>query len=290
MLDEGEYTIQDGVKFYISNTNYLTGNGSGVVVLAKPSSVHNGTMLLTRNNAKPSVVYGISTTGTDGTIVEFPVTVSQSTGTDQTKVMSQNAVTGMVFADPAYGTKVRIANASTVGDGGVAIGTNAQAGWHGVGIGLLAKSSGNNAIAIGGSTTAQQNSVVIGSSAQSASYGVAIGYSASQNAPKMYSVALGSYSKPSAQGEVAISGPGLGTNGYNNSNYRLISGVYDGQGLHDAATVAQGNTLATSAPTTTTVGVLGQLYTDTTNMHTFQCTAIDTTDPDNPVYAWTQRW
>lgn len=44
------------------------------------------------------------------------------------------------------------------------------------------------------------------------------------------------------------------------------------------------------APTTATVGVLGQLYTDTTNMHTYQCTAIDTTDPSNPSYTWTQRW
>lgn len=58
----------------------------------------------------------------------------------------------------------------------------------------------------------------------------------------------------------------------------------------EAATVAQGNTLVASAPTTTTAGVLGQLYTDTTAMHTYQCTAIDTTDPNNPVYTWTQRW
>lgn len=51
-----------------------------------------------------------------------------------------------------------------------------------------------------------------------------------------------------------------------------------------------GNTLSDAAPTTSTAGVLGQLYTDTTNMHTYQCTAVDTTDPDNPVYTWTQRW
>ena len=51
-----------------------------------------------------------------------------------------------------------------------------------------------------------------------------------------------------------------------------------------------GNTLSSSAPTSSTVGVLGQLLTDTTAMHTYQCTAIDTTDPDNPSYTWTQRW
>lgn len=48
---------------------------------------------------------------------------------------------------------------------------------------------------------------------------------------------------------------------------------------------AQGNTLSASAPTTSTVGVLGQLWTDTTNMHTYQCTAIS-----GNTYTWTQRW
>lgn len=39
-----------------------------------------------------------------------------------------------------------------------------------------------------------------------------------------------------------------------------------------------------------TDGTLGQFYTDTDTMHTYQCTAIDDTDPDSPVYTWTQRW
>ena len=47
----------------------------------------------------------------------------------------------------------------------------------------------------------------------------------------------------------------------------------------------------TVAPTTTDEGALGQLWTDMTNMRTYQCTAIDNIiDPNNPVYAWTQRW
>lgn len=49
------------------------------------------------------------------------------------------------------------------------------------------------------------------------------------------------------------------------------------------------NVLSPDAPGTDTEGVLGQLYTDTTNMHTYQCTAIDETG-DEPVYTWTQRW
>ena len=47
------------------------------------------------------------------------------------------------------------------------------------------------------------------------------------------------------------------------------------------------------APTSSYGGTLGQLFTDlsSTPIHTYQCTAIDDeTDPDNPVYTWTQRW
>ena len=51
------------------------------------------------------------------------------------------------------------------------------------------------------------------------------------------------------------------------------------------ASLAKGNTLVTVAPTTSTVGVLGQIITDTTNMHTYQCTAIS-----GSTYTWTQRW
>lgn len=44
------------------------------------------------------------------------------------------------------------------------------------------------------------------------------------------------------------------------------------------------------APDNSRFATLGQFYTDIDTMHTYQCTAIDDTDPDNPVYTWTQRW
>lgn len=44
------------------------------------------------------------------------------------------------------------------------------------------------------------------------------------------------------------------------------------------------------APDSSFNGTLGQLYTDIDTMHTYQCTAIDDTDPDNVLYTWTQRW
>ena len=42
------------------------------------------------------------------------------------------------------------------------------------------------------------------------------------------------------------------------------------------------------APTTSTAGTLGQLLTDTTNAKLYQLTAIDTTDPQNPSYTWSE--
>lgn len=149
--------------------------------------------------------------------------------------------------------------------------------------------------------TASEYSVVIGEEATSPSpigtygtaigygatvrsqYGVAIGSSAYLDTNLAHSVALGDRALPTRAGEVNV-GQILGQ-GYNNTNYRVIGGVHDGQNNHDCATVAQGNTLSTSAPTTSTEGVLGQLWTDTTNMHTYQCTAIS-----GSTYTWTQRW
>ena len=154
------------------------------------------------------------------------------------------------------------------------------------------------AFAVGPVAYAKNRAMAIGHKAKAvgstgATDAVAIGFSADSEYSS--SIALGAYAKPRAQGVVDVStstnNDGYqGTNDQSRTGYRVISGVHDGEQLHDAATVAQGNTLATSAPTTTTAGVLGQLYTDTTAMHTYQCTAIDTTDPANPVYTWTQRW
>lgn len=167
---------------------------------------------------------------------------------------------------------------------GIVMGAGASSSpltYYSVAIGTSAStenSAANSAVAIG-----QMSTVYSGN-------GIAIGRAAKvNNTSYQNSIALGSFAQVGRKGEVNI-GTGGNNVGYNNTDYRVIGGVHDGQDAHDAATLAQGNTLATSAPTTATAGVLGQLYTDTTGMHTYQCTAIDTTDPNNPSYTWTQRW
>lgn len=204
-------------------------------------------------------------------------TVVQTTGSSTTDVMSQNAVTKMFYS----GNNTIIApDANAIGS--VTIGRNDTTGYgnyFNVGIG-----NGANAFTPG--------SVSLGYNAinyHGGEYGTALGYLSAVAGSALHSVALGATARATRTGEVNVGSYGYNY-GYNNSAYRVIGGVYDGQELHDAATVAQGNTLATSTPTTSTAGALGQLYTDTTSMHTYQCTAIDLTDPNSPAYTWTQRW
>ncbi len=206
------------------------------------------------------------------------VTPVQTTGTSETDVMSQNAVTSMVFADPATCEKVKIGAGASVSahSYNMAIGHNASAnGTESTAIGESAKARGSGT-AIGrnaqaGTATAHSSSVAIGdnsyvggdhdtavgaSSNVINSYSTAVGNSARarserslalgasatvENSPAMaYSVALGANSVTTRAGEVNI-GTGVNNYGYNSTPYRVIGGVYDGQLAQDAATVSQVN-------------------------------------------------
>lgn len=178
-------------------------------------------------------------------------TVVQTTGTSTTDVMSQNAVTGMVYADPTTKRKVKLGAAEFAGgDESFVFGTGAQAGNYSIALGRGAKASYENSVAFPGSNA-------------------------------------------SAIGVVAFDTVSFGSSkGYNSSNYRLLTGVYDGQSAHDAATKGQLDSIAikgAGAPTTSTTGAVGQLYEDTTNGKLYICTAIvPGTDPDPDTYTWTE--
>lgn len=193
------------------------------------------------------------------------VTVVQTTGNSTTDVMSQDATTKLVYVDDSL-QKIKVGQFSSVlGDCGIALGRYATASnYCAIAIGATAGSSSQAPTASG------YGSIVIGHRAKASYDG---------------SVALGARATTTRKGEVYVGTDDAYVYGFDSTHYRVIGGVHDGQQLTDAATVAQGNTLASSAPTTSTVGVLGQLYTDTTNMHTYQCTAIS-----GDTYTWTQRW
>lgn len=154
----------------------------------------------------------------DGTwdAVQAGPTVVQTTGTSTTDVMSQNATTGMVYADQSNKTRIQIGASADARTNGVAVGAYT---YTAVGTGL--------GTAVGYGAKAQE----IGSSA----FGAWASVPSDGNGE--YSVAVGSYSKATEKGQVDISTLGTtNTYGYNNSQYRLLSGLYDPQNDHDAAT------------------------------------------------------
>ena len=213
-------------------------------------------------------------------------TVVQTTGTSQSDVMSQNATTSMVFADPAtqYKIKIGAGTSSSEGSDGIEIGHNSAAtSTDCIAIGRGAKSYSGYSVAVGSSTAASngQNLVAIGRNASAEGTG---------------NVCLGAFSKTdtNVQGvvQIGLNSSGSPSHGYNNSKYRLITGVYDPQSAHDAATkgYVDGKVLTNAgAPTTSTVGTVGQLLEDTTNGKLYQCTAVTPgTDPDPDTYTWTE--
>lgn len=131
------------------------------------------------------------------------VNVVQTTGTSTTDVMSQNAVTSMIYADPSTTRKIQIGNSSsTVSSDGISIGYGSSAG----------------------SSSAQEC--------------VAIGSGAVINGGRIGSVALGANSggNITKSGMVDI-GSAFTSYGYEgNSNYRLLTGLHDPVNDHDAAT------------------------------------------------------
>ena len=169
--------------------------------------------------------------------------VVQTTGTSTTDVMSQKAVTEMVYT--SSGTGIRIGYGTA--------GTN-----HGMAIGYSANTkASNNGISIGegADTSAGQYQIALGSSAKTVAgttaktggngFNIAIGRMARVNGGSGNldgAVALGYGAKPTRQGEVNIStlaATQYVNCGFNDTRYRVIGGVHDGQTAHDAATVGQ---------------------------------------------------
>ena len=142
---------------------------------------------------------------TGSTDIPAVPSVVQTTGNSEANVMSQKATTSMVFNDLDTNRQVKIGNSTTITSSGI----------NGVAIGYIAASKARDGVAIGHASEASGN----------------------------YSVAF-TGGKTTSQGvfEVGTNVSGAETWGYNSSAYRLISGVYDGQTAHDAATYGQLNT------------------------------------------------
>lgn len=217
LLDSGWYAAPGILVRYDSSTSYgVPSNGAELFYVSKATAPTGASRISVIGTDNTVTVY--STQLNNGSKYSEPtktVNVVQATGTSTTNVMSQKAVTGMVYAsgyEPSTGSS----------DGNrVAIGGRSMAG-------------ARTTIAIGAGRTVT-SALAIDS--------VALGEAATVgNSSYRGSVALGSYAECTAQGQVQI-GSSQTTDGYNSSNYRLLSGLYDGQSAHDAVTVGQVNSV-----------------------------------------------
>jgi hypothetical protein len=234
------------------------GGGGGTYSAGDGIDITNDTISVDTDTIQEKLTAGTGIDITNNTISATGgggPTVVQTTGTSTTDVMSQNAVSSMVFNDPDTNLDVRIGGGASVYHRSgrtyrqVAIGDRAKilSGGNNIAIGQAVTVEGTNdgSIAIGGPVRSERGICIGGNLAQNCTGAIVIGYAAAVggvagNYPT-YSVALGYEAKPSRSGEVNV-GSGTANFGYNSTRYRVIGGVHDGQDAHDATTVGQVNT------------------------------------------------
>lgn len=170
------------------------------------------------------------------------VNVVQSTGDSTTDVMSQKATTDMVYGDGDAKTNVRLGSgATTYNTGSISVGQKASSGSSGVAIGSNTTAY-NTGVAIGqgASTSTRDNVVIVGKQVstllRASDNSVYLGSNVRSANTYPYSVALGNGATITRRGEVNISTGDDNTNGYDNTNYRILGGVHDPVEAQDAAT------------------------------------------------------
>lgn len=168
---------------------------------------------------------------------------------------------------PKDGTLVNTATQST----SLTIGGTASTYKWSTNIGPSTSCSGQDSLAIGFGANAGQGGVSLGEMARSGMYGTALGLQAQ------------------ASGQYAIQ-IGWGTNSNNNTMNVGLSQSLNVQLLNSSGKIpgARMSLQDTTAPTTSTVGTIGQFYVDTTNQTGYMCVGIDDTDPNNVIYTWKQ--
>ena len=202
--------------------------------------------------------------GADGTWTQGGPAVVQTTGLSTTDVMSQDASTKMVFVGGGGSTKNNIC----IGAGSQSRNANSIA------IGYNIDSHGVSSIAIGnGGASGGTDSIVLGGGTATADGSIAIGRGAKATARGVFDVGTSGATYPSWFG-------------YNGSNYRLLTGLYDPQSAHDAATKGYVDpSTDSSAPTTATTGRLGEIRIDTSTDTAYICVKVDS---GASTYTWKQ--
>ena len=219
------------------------GGGGGSYTAGTGIDIEDNTISVDTTTIQEKLTAGSNITISDNVISASgggSVTPVQTPGNSTTDIMSQDAVTSMVFGDPTIRTRIKIGNNTYagIGDEAIEIGKEAKAAnTRSIAIGGESQSNTGYGIAIGsGANSSGAEAITIGYNATAyGAKGVSLGRSTS--AGHSFSVALGAGATTSSQGELNVgTGSLYTTSGYNNTNYRLISGVHDPVNAHDAAT------------------------------------------------------
>lgn len=148
--------------------------------------------------------------GADGSWVAGGPTIAQTIGNSTTSVMSQDATSSMIFADPTSGNNIKIGNgASTSAFRGISIGAGATASVaNATAVGATTNVSGTGAAAFGFNAIARsQESIAAGYQAvvqANSNRSVAIGYTASAGNTSAISIGNGAYTR--GESSIAIGG------------------------------------------------------------------------------------
>lgn len=201
---------------------------------------------------------------------------------------------GLVYDGEKWKNKKVIVNTGTYSSA-IGIGINSTSSYmDSISIGNNSISDSDGAIAIGRETKAQGNRVVViggnASATSDAGNGIAIGtYAKISGEGAGYQIAIGAFSAANAERSIQLGG--LGTNdeaysfkvGFSSSkNYKLLDG---NTGHIPAERLAEIMIVSNTAPTTATVGALGDLYKDTSTGTIYKCTAVDSS---TPAYTWSE--
>ena len=254
LLPDGVY-FSKATKLYFNTSTSVTGNRSFI-----KSTTGNG-------NSLTASFYGDS--GGNNVNVYY-------TNTNGTDAWS-NTIASLadIYADPSTKKQVRIGNNATADKNpSVAVGDKAYCtAQYGVALGPSSHSQKDYSVAIGYKTYV--NSM----------RGVALGEGAVVDTNSLHSVALGAGTWASGRGVISAKmRGGYAGQGYNGTDYHLLTGLYDGQSDHDAVNLSQLNGRViqnAGAPTTSTVGTVGKLLEDTTNGKLYICTAVS-----GSTYTW----
>ena len=237
-LPSGIYRVEKAtIKVFFNKETHNNMVGATAMVLRGSDDNSGGINVIyvtgTPNKTYTTYVFTNDTTWVPASYLLARNDVYQGAGDMADSVISQRGATSIVHPNPQTRTEIAIGFNANI--------SSSLVNSKGIVLGAYAKVTAPYAIAIGGGddqlnyTSANGDySLAVGRKTV-ANGASSIAFGDNSQAQNQGAIAIGAYSHASTVGEMNVGS--TDTNyGYNNTNYRLITGVHDPQNAHDAAT------------------------------------------------------